>query len=72
MEPTHPVDPVSTDILKFRSLLDLALEFVNGRETLRDLKLRQNKSLIGVFVPTVEMIWAAGAIPTYPIRMKPF
>jgi benzoyl-CoA reductase/2-hydroxyglutaryl-CoA dehydratase subunit BcrC/BadD/HgdB len=65
-------DFVTTDILKFRSLLDLSLEFVNGRETLRDLKQRQKKHLIGTFMPNVELIVAAGAIPTYPIRMKPF
>jgi benzoyl-CoA reductase/2-hydroxyglutaryl-CoA dehydratase subunit BcrC/BadD/HgdB len=63
---------VSSDILRFRSLLDLSLEFVNGREYLRDLKIRKQKHLIGVFMPNVELVCGVGAIPTYPVRMKPF
>ncbi|MHA1341396.1 MAG: 2-hydroxyacyl-CoA dehydratase [Promethearchaeota archaeon] len=60
------------DAMQFQSLINLALEFLNGRETLKYLKLTKKKHLIGTVTPTPELIWAAGGIPTYPIRMRYF
>ena len=66
------ISPVSTDIMRYKSLLNLSIEFLNGREHLKSLKLQKHKHLIGCFMPNVELICAADAVPTYAVRMKPF
>jgi benzoyl-CoA reductase/2-hydroxyglutaryl-CoA dehydratase subunit BcrC/BadD/HgdB len=63
---------LTQDIASFKSLLDLALDFVGSREKLKHLKLHKKKHLIGCIMPNVELVCAVGAIPVYPIRMQPF
>jgi len=60
------------DAIRFPSLMKLALEFLMGRENLKYLKLIKKKHLIGSIMPNTELICAANAIPTYPIRMHNF
>jgi benzoyl-CoA reductase/2-hydroxyglutaryl-CoA dehydratase subunit BcrC/BadD/HgdB len=66
------VSHVSTDIMRYKSLLNLSIEFLNSREHLKYLKQQKHKHLIGCFMPNVELICAANAVPTYAVRMKPF
>ncbi len=60
------------DMISLASLLQLGVETFYGREKLKDLKLKQNKVLVGTAYPANELIWASGCIPVYPIRMQKF
>ena len=35
---------IANDLASFKSLLKLSVEFLNGRESLRDLKINQKKT----------------------------
>ncbi|MHA1727107.1 MAG: 2-hydroxyacyl-CoA dehydratase [Promethearchaeota archaeon] len=54
------------------TFIQLVVEFINGREKLKKLKLRKHKHLIGMVFPTPELIFAAEAYPVFPIRMQKF
>ncbi|MHA1727108.1 MAG: 2-hydroxyacyl-CoA dehydratase [Promethearchaeota archaeon] len=63
---------MADDIVQYKSLLRLSVEFLNGREKLKKLKLREHKHLIGTVFPPVEFAFAAGAYPVFSIRMQKF
>lgn len=64
---------LAKDFVEYKSILNLIITFLNGRETLKDLKLHQKRPLIGTIYPSsVDLIYAAKGIPTYPIRMQSF
>lgn len=66
------MDEITQDLLKNKSLINLAIEFINSREYLKSLKLTHKKHLIGAVMPNIELISAAGGYPVFPIRMLPF
>ncbi|MHA1820204.1 MAG: 2-hydroxyacyl-CoA dehydratase [Promethearchaeota archaeon] len=63
---------MADDLVSFKSLMSLAVEFLNRRAKLARMKLREHKVLIGTIFPPVEMIFAGGAYPVFPIRMERF
>ncbi|MEJ2249486.1 MAG: 2-hydroxyacyl-CoA dehydratase family protein [Candidatus Lokiarchaeota archaeon] len=60
------------DVVNFTSVLKLAYNFLAGREYLKRKKFRERKKLISVALPFSDLPFAAGAIPTFPIRMEKF
>jgi len=63
---------MADELVNFRSLLKLSVEFLNGREKLRKLKIYEKKHLIGTVFPATEFVFAAEAYPVFPIRMQKF
>ncbi len=59
-----------TNMIKLYWMLQLGTETFNGREKLKDIKLRQKKHLIATAYPVNELICATGGVPVYPIRMQ--
>ncbi|MFO7795331.1 MAG: 2-hydroxyacyl-CoA dehydratase [Promethearchaeati archaeon] len=60
------------DIVTFKSVLRLAYNFLAGREYLKRKKFKERKKLISVALPFSDLIFSAGAIPVFPIRMEKF
>ena len=60
------------DVVNFTSVLKMTYNFLTGREYLKNLKFKQGKKLISVALPFSDLIFAAGGIPVFPIRMEPF
>jgi benzoyl-CoA reductase/2-hydroxyglutaryl-CoA dehydratase subunit BcrC/BadD/HgdB len=52
--------------------LKLAYNFLAGRDYLKRKKFRERKKLISVALPFSDLVYAAGGIPTFPIRMEKF
>jgi hypothetical protein len=50
----------------------MANNFLTGREYLRRKKLREKKKLISVALGFPDLIFAAGGIPVFPIRLESF
>ncbi len=59
------------DVVNFTSVLKLAHDFF-GREYLKRKKFRERKKLVSVALPFSDLIFAAGAVPVFPIRMEKF
>jgi len=60
------------DIVTFKSVLRLAYNFLAGRDYLKRKKFKERKRLISVALPFSDLIFSAGAIPVFPIRMEKF
>jgi len=60
------------DIISFKSVLRLAYNFLAGREYLKKRKFKDRKKLISVALPFSDLIFSAGAVPVFPIRMEKF
>ncbi|TXT64807.1 MAG: 2-hydroxyglutaryl-CoA dehydratase, D-component [Promethearchaeota archaeon] len=60
------------DIISFKSVLRLAYNFLAGREYLKKKKFKDRKKLISVALPFSDLIYSAGAVPVFPIRMEKF
>ncbi|TFF94862.1 MAG: 2-hydroxyacyl-CoA dehydratase [Promethearchaeota archaeon] len=60
------------DIVTFKSVLRLAYNYLAGREYLKRKKFKERKKLISVALPFSDLIFSAGAIPVFPIRMERF
>ncbi len=60
------------DVVNFTSLLKMAYNFLAGREDLKRKKFRERKKLISVVLPFSDLVFSAGAVPVFPIRMEQF
>jgi benzoyl-CoA reductase/2-hydroxyglutaryl-CoA dehydratase subunit BcrC/BadD/HgdB len=60
------------DIVNFRSVLQLAYNFLGGRDFLKKKKFQERKKLVSVALPFSDLIFASGAVPVFPIRMEKF
>jgi len=60
------------DIDHMPSLLRLAIHFLQGRDFLKRKKFREKKALVSVTFPFNDIIFAAGAVPVFPVRMHEF
>ncbi|TFF90757.1 MAG: 2-hydroxyacyl-CoA dehydratase [Promethearchaeota archaeon] len=58
------------DVINFTSVLRLAYNFLSGRGYLKKRKFRDRKKLISVALPFSDLIFAAGGVPNFPIRME--
>jgi benzoyl-CoA reductase/2-hydroxyglutaryl-CoA dehydratase subunit BcrC/BadD/HgdB len=63
---------IDEDTHNFAGLIRLSVHFLQGREFLKKKKLREKKPLVSVTFPFNDIIFAAGAIPVFPIRMHEF
>ncbi|MFO8018852.1 MAG: 2-hydroxyacyl-CoA dehydratase family protein [Promethearchaeia archaeon] len=60
------------DIINFESMLKLSYNFLAGRDYLKKKKFQEKKKLVSVALPYSDLAFAAGAVPTFPIRMEKF
>ncbi|MBN1800660.1 MAG: 2-hydroxyacyl-CoA dehydratase [Candidatus Lokiarchaeota archaeon] len=60
------------DVVNFSSVLKMAYNFLSGRDYLKKLKFREKKKLISVVLPFSDLVFAAGGVPVFPIRMESF
>lgn len=60
------------DFLDYTSVLRLAFEFLHGRDKLKNLKFREHRKLVGMTFPFPDLVFAADAVPVFPVRMHTF
>ncbi|MFX1234434.1 MAG: 2-hydroxyacyl-CoA dehydratase family protein [Promethearchaeota archaeon] len=60
------------DVLSFTSVLKMSYNFLSGRDYLRKRKTRERKKIISVALGFPDLVFAANAIPVFPIRMESF
>ncbi len=60
------------DAQNMPSVLRLAIHFLQGRDFLKKKKFREKKALVSVTFPFNDIIFAAGGIPVFPVRMHEF
>jgi benzoyl-CoA reductase/2-hydroxyglutaryl-CoA dehydratase subunit BcrC/BadD/HgdB len=60
------------DVVNFRAVLQLAYNFLGGRDYLKKKKFQERKKLISVALPFSDLIFASGGVPVFPIRMEKF
>ena len=60
------------DVISFASVLKMSYNFLTGKEYLKRKKTRERKKLISVALGFPDLVFAAGAIPVFPIRMETF
>lgn len=60
------------DVISFASVLKMSYNFLTGKDYLRRKKTRERKKLISVALGFPDLVFAAGAIPVFPIRMETF
>lgn len=53
-------------------MLKMSYNFLAGRDYLKKKKFREKKKLVSVALPYSDLAFAAGAVPTFPIRMEKF
>ncbi|HMF31506.1 MAG TPA: 2-hydroxyacyl-CoA dehydratase family protein [Candidatus Lokiarchaeia archaeon] len=63
---------VDEDAHNFAGLIRLAVHFLQGRDFLKRKKMRDKMALVSVTFPFNDIIFAAGAVPVFPIRMHEF
>ncbi|GAI61850.1 unnamed protein product [marine sediment metagenome] len=63
---------IADEIITFSSVLRIAYNFLAGRNDLKRKKFREKKKLVGVSLPFSDLAFAAGTVPTFPIRMHTF
>lgn len=63
---------IADELIRFSSVLRIAYNFLGGRDYLKRKKFREKKKLISVALPFSDLIFAAGAVPVFPIRMQIF
>ncbi|MFX0031468.1 MAG: 2-hydroxyacyl-CoA dehydratase [Promethearchaeota archaeon] len=63
---------IADELIRFSSVLRIAYNFLGGRDYLKRKKFREKKKLISVALPFSDLVFAAGAIPVFPIRMQIF
>ena len=67
------VSLVADEIVRFSSVLNIAYNFLNGREYLKRKKFREKKKLISVALPFSDLVYSfPDLIPVFPIRMQIF
>jgi len=57
------------DIIKFTSVLKIAYNLLAGRDYLKRKKFREKKKLVSIVFPFSDLVFSAGAIPVFPMRM---
>ncbi|MBD3195632.1 MAG: hypothetical protein GF317_11280 [Candidatus Lokiarchaeota archaeon] len=60
------------DVVTFKSVLRLAYNFLAGREYLKKKKFKDRRKLIAVALPFSDLVYSAGGVPVFPIRMEKF
>jgi len=60
------------DVISFASVLKISYNFLTGKDYLKRKKTRERKKLISVALGFPDLVFAAGAIPVFPIRMETF
>ncbi|MFX1498477.1 MAG: 2-hydroxyacyl-CoA dehydratase family protein [Promethearchaeota archaeon] len=60
------------DVLSFTSVLKMSYNFLSGRDYLKKRKTRERKKVISVALGFPDLVFAANAIPVFPIRMESF
>ncbi|MFX0031464.1 MAG: 2-hydroxyacyl-CoA dehydratase family protein [Promethearchaeota archaeon] len=60
------------DVLSFTSVLKMSYNFLSGKDYLKTRKTRERKKLISVALGFPDLVFAANAIPVFPIRMESF
>ena len=60
------------DIVSFTSVLKIAYNFLDGRDYIKQRKLKERKKLISVALGFPDLVFAADCIPVFPIRMESF
>ncbi|MHA1499173.1 MAG: 2-hydroxyacyl-CoA dehydratase [Promethearchaeota archaeon] len=60
------------DVISFASVLKMSYNFLTGKDYLKRKKTRERKKLISVALGFPDLVFAAGAIPVFPIRMETF
>ncbi|MFX1234439.1 MAG: 2-hydroxyacyl-CoA dehydratase [Promethearchaeota archaeon] len=63
---------MADELIRFSSVLRIAYNFLGGRDYLKRKKFREHKKLISVALPFSDLVFAAGAVPVFPIRMQIF
>ena len=63
---------IAEDIISFSSVLNIAYNFLAGRDYLKRKKFREKKKLISVALPFSDLTFPLDAIPVFPIRMQIF
>jgi len=57
------------DIIKFTSVLKIAYNLLAGRDYLKRKKFREKKKLVSIVFPFSDLVFSAGAVPVFPMRM---
>ncbi len=57
------------DIIKFTSVLKIAYNLLAGRNYLKRKKFREKKKLVSIVFPFSDLVFSAGAVPVFPMRM---
>ena len=60
------------DVISFASVLKMSYNFLTGKDYLKRKKTRERKKLVSVALGFPDLVFAAGAIPVFPIRMETF
>jgi benzoyl-CoA reductase/2-hydroxyglutaryl-CoA dehydratase subunit BcrC/BadD/HgdB len=60
------------DVISFTSVLKMAYNFLTGRDYLTKRKQKEKKKLISVALGFPDLVFAANAIPVFPIRLEKF
>ncbi|MFX1323123.1 MAG: 2-hydroxyacyl-CoA dehydratase [Promethearchaeota archaeon] len=60
------------DVISFTSVLKMSYNFLTGRDYLTKRKQKEKKKLISVALGFPDLVFAANAIPVFPIRMEKF
>ena len=63
---------IADDIIRFSSVLKIAYNLLKGRDYLKRKKFREKKKLISIVFPFSDLIFSAGAVPVFPMRMHIF
>jgi benzoyl-CoA reductase/2-hydroxyglutaryl-CoA dehydratase subunit BcrC/BadD/HgdB len=67
------VSIVADELIRFSSVLNIAYNFLNGRDYLKRKKFREKKKLISVALPFSDLVYAfPDLVPVFPIRMQSF
>ncbi len=60
------------DVISFTSVLKMSYNFLTGRDYLTKRRQKEKKKLISVALGFPDLVFAANAIPVFPIRMEKF
>lgn len=60
------------DVVSFTSVLKMSYNFLSGRDYLKKRKTHERKKIISVALGFPDLVFAANAIPVFPIRMESF
>jgi benzoyl-CoA reductase/2-hydroxyglutaryl-CoA dehydratase subunit BcrC/BadD/HgdB len=60
------------DVIGFQSVMKIAYNFLTGRDYLNKRRQKEKKKIISVALGFPDLVFAANALPVFPIRMEKF